>query len=304
MNFYLRWLEEMAKLKGLGKGLDALLSGSNGLNSSTTEDSAWVESLMQDIALDKIKAGKYQPRKVFDNLELEELAQSIKANGVLQPVVLRKVGNSYELIAGERRWRASKIAGLTVIPAIIRKFSDQEALAIALIENIQRKDLNIIEEAKGYKRLCDEFKTTHDELARVTSRSRSHITNILRLLNLHEDIQDMLLNNEMDMGHARALLPLPDYLQLDLAKEIIDEDLTTSEVERRVAQLLHAEKNIVNTSGDSMAKPVDPDIQRLETKLADKLGMMVQIKHGRRGNGKITLSYSSLDELDNLLNIL
>lgn len=300
MNFYLRWLDEMAKLKGLGKGLDALLSASNA--PFTANDTAGNSELeLKDISLDKIKPGKYQPRRSFDTNDLEELSASIKANGVIQPVVIRKIGQGYELIAGERRYRASKMAGLTTIPAIIRTFSDQEALAISLIENIQRKDLNVIEESRGYKRLIDEFKLTHEDLANVTSRSRSHITNILRLLKLHPDVQDMLVEGQMDMGHARALLPLPEDLQLDLAVSVIEDGLTTSEVERRVAKLLH-KADIVD---DHTSAPIkkDQDIQQLETKIADRLGMMVKIKHGRRGNGKVTLSYSSLDELDNLLKL-
>ncbi len=285
----------MAKLKGLGKGLDALLSASN-VSITTAKESGEFE--LKEIALDKIRPGKYQPRRSFDSTELEELAASIKANGVIQPVIIRKIGLGYELIAGERRFRASKIAGRITIPAIVRNFSDQETLAISLIENIQRKDLNVIEESKGYKRLIDEFKLTHEDLATVTSRSRSHITNILRLLKLHPDVQDMLTEGQMDMGHARALLPLLEHQQLDLAFTIINDGLTTGEVERRVAKLLH--KDEVYTKPEARQ---DPDISRLETKIADKLGMMVKIKHGRNGNGKVTVSYNSLDELDNLLSL-
>lgn len=289
----------MAKSKGLGKGLDALLSASN-LNLDT-QSLANGELELKDVPLIKIKSGKYQPRHDFDNALLEELAASIKTNGVIQPVLIRKLHDGFELIAGERRYRASKMAGLTTIPAIIRTFSDQEALAIALIENIQRKDLNVIEESKGYRRLIDEFKLTHEDLAKVTSRSRSHITNILRLLKLHPDIQDMLIVGQMDMGHARALLPLSEPVQLSLALEIIDENLTTSEVERRVSKILQNDNNTnANTNNSAPAKK-DPDIQSLETKIADRLGMMVKIKHGRNGGGKVTLNYNSLDELDNLL---
>jgi ParB family chromosome partitioning protein len=296
MNFYLRWLTEMSKLKGLGKGLDALLSASNvSLAESPTGD---VE--LKQIELDKIKPGKYQPRRHFDSTELEELSASIKTNGVIQPVIVRKVGNGYELIAGERRYRASIMAGLKTIPTIVRDFSDKEALAISLIENIQRKDLNVIEESKGYKRLIDEFKLTHEDLAAVTSRSRSHITNILRLLKLHPDVQEMLIDRQMEMGHARALLPLNEQQQVDLAFTIINDGLTTLEVERRVAKILQEKDNVLQ---DEKVK-LDPDIVSLETKIADKLGMVVKIKHGRNGAGRVTLSYNSLDELDNLLNLV
>lgn len=297
MNFYLRWLNEMAKLKGLGKGLDALLTASNLGAAVTSSEGSRLE--LKEIPLTKIVASKYQPRHNFNNADLEELATSIKANGVIQPILIRAVGqNNFEIVAGERRYRASKMAGLVTIPAIVKTLSDSEALAVALIENIQRKDLNVIEEAKGYKRLIDEFRVTHEDLSQIASRSRSHITNILRLLKLHPDVQDMLIEGQMEMGHARALLSLSEEQQLDLAMTIIQDGLTTSEVERRVAKLLH------QTGSEAIAKNIvdkDPDIQSLETKIADKLGMMVAISHKRNGRGRVTLHYNSLDELDNLL---
>ena len=285
----------MTKSKGLGKGLDALLSAS-GISPKEIQDG---EMNIRELRLDKIKAGKYQPRRHFDTVELEGLSASIKANGVIQPVLVRKFKDGYELIAGERRHRASIMAGLKTIPTIIREFSDKEALAISLIENIQRKDLNVIEESKGYKCLIDEFELTHEDLAVVTSRSRSHITNILRLLKLHPDVQEMLIDRQMEMGHARALLPLSEQQQVDLAFTIINDGLTTLEVERRVAKLL---QNIIEPVISLKAKP-DPDIDRLENKIADKLGMVVKIQHGRNGSGKVTLSYNSLDELESLLSL-
>jgi ParB family chromosome partitioning protein len=291
----------MAKLKGLGRGLDALLSASNAVATfpTTSKDDKSVQVL--DIKLDKIKPGKFQPRKAFDEVELQELSDSIKHNGLIQPIVVREIKNGhYEIIAGERRFRASHLAKFKHIPAIVREFSDQEALAVSLIENIQRKDLNAIEESLGYKRLIDEFKLTHVELSKVTGRSRSHITNILRLLNLHAEVQEMVIRGQLDMGHARALLPLPVTVQLALANMVIDNDLTTAEVERRVAKILHQGTPHKKTTN----KQVDPDIGKLEIKIADKLGMMVSIKHGRTGSGKIVLSYSTLDELDNLLELI
>ena len=287
----------MAKSKGLGKGLDALLSAS----SISPKEVETGEISIREISVDKISPGKYQPRRHFDSVELEELAASIKANGVIQPIIVRKVSHGYELIAGERRHRASILAGLKTIPTIVREFSDKEALAIALIENIQRKDLNVIEESKGYKRLIDEFKLTHEDLAAVTSRSRSHITNILRLLKLHPDVQEMLIDRQMEMGHARALLPLKETQQLDLAFTIVNDGLTTHEVERRVAKILQ-DVSSSSTTEPPKAKQ-DADIGRLETTIADRLGMSVKIKHGRNGSGKLTLSYNTLDELDNLLNL-
>lgn len=291
----------MVKLKGLGRGLDALLSASNAVATfpTTTKDNKSVQVL--DIKLDKIRPGKFQPRKAFDEAELQELSDSIKHNGLIQPIIVREIKNGhYEIIAGERRFRASHLAKLKHIPAIVREFSDQEALAVALIENIQRKDLNAIEESLGYKRLIDEFKLTHVELSKVTGRSRSHITNILRLLNLHAEVQEMVIRGQLDMGHARALLPLPETVQLALANMVIDDDLTTAEVERRVAKILHQNTPHKKTKSSS----VDPDIGKLEIKIADKLGMMVSIKHGRTGSGKVVLSYSTLDELDNLLGLI
>ena len=287
----------MAKSKGLGKGLDALLSAS----SISPKEVETGEISIREISVDKISPGKYQPRRHFDSVELEELAASIKANGVIQPIIVRKVSHGYELIAGERRHRASILAGLKTIPTIVREFSDKEALAIALIENIQRKDLNVIEESKGYKRLIDEFKLTHEDLAAVTSRSRSHITNILRLLKLHPDVQEMLIDRQMEMGHARALLPLKETQQLDLAFTIVNDGLTTHEVERRVAKILQ-DVSSSSTTEPPKAKQ-DADIGRLETTIADRLGMSVKIKLGRNGSGKLTLSYNTLDELDNLLNL-
>lgn len=289
----------MAKLKGLGKGLDALLPGGSLSNIAEVTD----DTVLQQIELSKLKPGKFQPRKNFNQEELEELAQSIKAHGILQPIVVREVGNNYEIIAGERRYRAAKLAGLDTVPAIIRKLSDQETLAIALIENIQRKDLNVIEEARGFKRLVDEFKLTHENLAKVAAKSRSHITNILRLLNLHEDIQDLLLDNEITMGHARALITLPFEQQLDLAREIIDNDLTTAMVEKRVAELLDNNKSEKEPNSRKLTT-IDPDIQNLANNLADKLGMNVKIRHSNNGSGKVTLNYASIDELDKLLTIL
>jgi ParB family chromosome partitioning protein len=343
----------MAKLKGLGRGLDALFSASNVtaasiVNSSThnsnihannannndgnnnihnhdknsnenDSNSDNVGGRLQYIALEEIKSSRYQPRKFFDKDELQELADSIVHNGVIQPIVVRKItaavtdDNSevrYELIAGERRWRACKLAHLHHIPAIVRNFSDEEALAIALIENIQRRDLNVMEESKCYKRLIDEFNITHEKLSKVTGRSRSHITNMLRLLNLHNEVQEMLLNGQLSMGHARALLSLPEELQKTLAVEIVVGNLTTNHVESKVAQLLSVMQNNLNNTNEvgenivnKLPHIIDPDIGRLETTIADKLGMLVNIKHGRRGCGKVTISYASLDELDNLLRL-
>lgn len=289
----------MAKFKGLGRGLDALLTASD-VNISSLD---LVSNAYQTLLIKQIKPGKYQPRRVFDKELLDELANSIKQNGVIQPIIVRKTMlNEYEIIAGERRWRASSLAGLDTIPAIVRDFSDEETLAISLIENIQRADLNVIEEAVGYKRLIDEFKLTHEELSRVACKSRSNITNILRLLNLSDTVQDMLLMSELSMGHARALLPLTKIQQVEIASEIITKSLSTAEVERRVAKLLQTQAVDANDKFNNKNK--DHDIVRLEEELGNKLGMHVSIRHGRSGNGKLTFSYSSIDELDSLLKLI
>lgn len=294
----------MAKVKGLGRGLDALLSVAkvNLDDKAQTREYREIEQLVE-LPLHKIQAGKYQPRQIFNQEELEELAASIRHNGLIQPVIVRLVAkDQYELIAGERRARASKLAGLKAIPAIIRDFSDEEALAVSLIENIQRKDLNIVEEAQGYKRLIDEFGLTHEALASVTGKSRSNISNTLRLLNLMPEVLAMLMGQRLDMGHARALLPLTPDLQLIIAEETILKKYTTAEVENKVARILHEQKFGSAAIRNKPGK--DPDITSLEATLADKLGMMVVINHRRDGNGKISINYSSIDELENFLGLL
>lgn len=289
----------MAKERGLGRGLEALLATSNVLptvvsNANDNQNEAKTE--LQEVSLDKVVIGNYQPRRVFNQEDLEELAKSIKHNGLIQPLVVRKVKGQYELIAGERRLRASKIAGLKKVAVVIKKLSDKEALAIALVENIQRKDLNIVEEAEGYKRLIEEFKLTHEELAKITAKSRSHITNILRLLNLDQEILTILLNNHISMGHARALLPLPANLQLSIAKEILRDNLTTAQTEKRVANLIRG------SSEKKLLKTVDMNLAKLENKLAKKIGMAVSIKPKQSGGGKLVISYASEDHLNKLLN--
>lgn len=304
--FYFWWLLEMAKLKGLGKGLDALLSASKVDNVFAKSDTINTVNLVTEnsvtqLSVDKLQPGKYQPRRVFDESDLQELATSIKHNGIIQPIVVRSVASGkYEIIAGERRFRASKLAGLTEVPVIVREFSDEEALAVSLIENIQRKDLNIVEEAEGYRRLIDEFGLTHEALAQVTGKSRSNISNTLRLLNLSQYVLDLLMIRKLDMGHARAMLPLSEDKQILLADEVVAQKLTTAEVENKVAKILHEQKYGVEERLSAKTK-TDPDITRFEESIADKIGMMVSIKHNRSGNGKITLSYSSIDELEGLL---
>lgn len=278
----------MAKLKGLGRGLDALLS--------TVEVA---DDRLTSLPLHRIRPGKYQPRSFMADEALQELAASIRSQGVIQPVVVREVGlGDYELIAGERRWRASQLAGLQEIPAVVRSVADETALAMALIENIQREDLDPIEEARGIQRLIAEFDLTHEAAAAALGRSRSAVSNLLRLLALPQPLQDMLHQGRLEMGHARALLPLPVIEQVALAQEIVAAGLTVREVEQRVQQVPVSDK--VGRKTDSTARR-DPDIDRLAEMLSDRLGMSVSFRHSGKGRGKLIIDYASLDELDGLL---
>lgn len=276
----------MAKLKGLGRGLDALLS--------TVES---VDDRLTALAIERIRPGKYQPRSQIDDAALEELAASIRAQGVIQPVVVREVGlGDYELIAGERRWRASRKAGLAEIPAVIRCVSDEAALAMGLIENIQRQELDPIEEARGLKRLIDEFALTHEAAAEAVGRSRSAVSNLLRLLALPEPVQQMLHDGRLEMGHARALLPLPVLEQISLAQQIAADGLTVREVEQKAQQ----QDGKVGRKPTAPARQ-DADVRRLAETLSEQLGMSVSLRNAARGNGKLIIEYANLDELDRLL---
>ncbi len=280
----------MAKLKGLGRGLDALLSGSG--------DAPGRESL-QTIALEHIRPGKYQPRSRMDEASLAELAASIKAQGVMQPILVRPVdANRFEIIAGERRWRAAQRAGLADVPALVRDVPDQVALARALIEHIQREDLNPLEEAHGIKRLIDDFGLTHEAAAQAVGRSRSAVTNLLRLTQLAKPVQDYLLAGELDMGHARALLGLPAAQQAAAAAKVVALGMSVRDTERMMQAAQHpAQPKRRRARGRS----ADPDLARLETELADALGTTVRIEATRHGAGRIVVSYSSLDQLDGIL---
>lgn len=276
----------MAKLKGLGRGLDALLS--------TAET---VDDRLTSLPIDSIRPGKYQPRSFMDEAALDELAASIRAQGVIQPLVVREIGfGDYELIAGERRWRASRKAGLTEVPAVIKSVPDEAALAMALIENIQRQELDPIEEAQGLKRLIDEFGLTHEAAADAVGRSRSAVSNLLRLLALPEPVQTMLHQGRLEMGHARALLALPVVEQLGLAQEVGDKGLSVREVERRVQQ-----KAVEKTTVAPQQKRTDPDVSRLAEQVSERIGARVSIRHANRGNGRLVIEYATLDELEGLL---
>ncbi|BEV73049.1 MULTISPECIES: ParB/RepB/Spo0J family partition protein [unclassified Paludibacterium] len=272
----------MVKLKGLGRGLDALLSVAE-----TAEDR------LQTLAIDLIRPGKYQPRTRMNEEALNDLAESIRSQGVIQPVVVREIGfGEYELIAGERRWRAARIAGLAEVPAVIKTVPDEAALAMALIENIQRQELDAIEEAQGIQRLINEFGMSHETAAQALGRSRSAVSNLLRLLSLPEVIQSLLHEGKLEMGHARALLTLPLPRQLKLAEETVRQGLSVREVERRAQQ---------DDRPAAVRPPQDPDVKRLCEQLAEHLGAGVDIRHGKGGKGKITIEYSSLAALEGIL---
>lgn len=248
------------------------------------------------LGVDQITRGTYQPRRHFDQDLLQELADSIKAQGLIQPILVRKYAGKFELIAGERRWRASQLAGITDIPAIVRDMDDQSVAAVSLIENIQRADLNPLEEAQALERLCGEFSMTHQQVAEAVGRSRVAVTNLMRLLELHSDVKHMVDNGELDMGHARALLGAPHSEQSGIAKRIVEQGLTVRAVEKLVKSLRDGK-----TPSTSTAAKSDPNIEALGQKLGKKLGASVSIRHQRNGSGKLEISYSSIDELEGIL---
>lgn len=303
----------MTRKRALGRGLDALIgAGARRRDSLDLPDSgealeaavdgtadavepAVFEERLERLPLGQLTRGRYQPRRDIQPEALEELADSIRAQGVMQPIVVRPIGpDRYEIIAGERRWRASQLAELDVIPAVIREVTDEVALALALIENIQRENLNPVEEAMALKRLLEEFELTQQQVADAVGRSRAQVTNLLRLLSLDAEVLTLLERGDLDMGHARALLSLPAAKQRKAAHEVVNKDLTVRATEALVKQM---------TSPRTKADKPEPnrDVERLESRLADVLGAPVRIQHGKAGKGKVTIQYSSLDELDGIL---
>ena len=283
------------KKKGLGRGLDALLGGASA--TAMQDEAAQVDQReLHYLPLDLIQRGKYQPRRDMDPEALEELAQSIQAQGVMQPIVVRPIGNNrYEIIAGERRWRASQQAGLEKIPAMVREVPDEAAIAMALIENIQREDLNPIEEAVALQRLQQEFQLTQQQVADAVGKSRVTISNLLRLIALPEEIKTLLAHGDLEMGHARALLGLPAERQVEGARHVVARGLTVRQTEALVRQWLNEKERPASEERS------DPDIERLEQRLAERLGSPVQIRHGQKGKGQLIIRYSSLDELQGVL---
>ena len=279
----------MKKMRGLGRGLEALL----GEDASST--AAYSE--LQTVQVQNLQSGKYQPRTRMDAASLNALAESIKAQGVMQPILVRVIGeNKMEIIAGERRWRAAQIAGLTEVPVLIKSVPDNAALAMALIENIQREDLNPLEEAAGIQRLINEFGMTHQSAAEAVGRSRSAVTNLLRLLNLPTEIQELMIDTKLDMGHARAILVAPVALQLEIAEEVIKKQLSVRETEKLVNRKLNPI--------EAKANAVDRDVMDLEESLSDRLGAKVIIQSRKNGSGKLMIEYTNIEQLDNIINKL
>ncbi len=279
----------MVKHKGLGRGLDALLGGD-------AASSAAGETLRM-LKVGQLQPGKYQPRTQMDQASLAELADSIKAQGIMQPILAREVGpDRYEIIAGERRWRASQMAGLSEVPVLVREIADEAALAMSLIENIQRENLNPLEEATGIKRLIDEFDMTHQTAAEAVGRSRTAVTNLLRLINLAAPVQELLMQNRIDMGHARALLSLDGATQIATAEQIAQKNLSVREAERLVQQIMHPKKVV-------RPKP-DRDLLRLQDLTSERFGAKVSIRQGSKGAGKMVIEYKSLDQLDGILSMM
>lgn len=279
------------KRRGLGRGLDALI----GATTSVTLETAKAEKTLRLLPIDQIQRSPFQPRVSFKKESLQELADSIRQQGVLQPVVVRPKGDGFELVAGERRWRAAQLAELQEIPAVVRELPDEAAAAIALIENIQREDLNPLEEASALQRLADRFTMTHQQIAEAVGRSRVGVTNMLRLLELAEPVKQWLQEGKLNMGHARALLTLPASRQLEFGKMIVARGLSVRAVEQ-MAQGAVQEKPAAGKSRK------DPDVARLEQSLADQLGARVEIQYSRDGKGKVVIHYSSLEQLEGILN--
>ncbi|MGE5624469.1 MAG: ParB/RepB/Spo0J family partition protein [Bacillota bacterium] len=282
-----------AKRKGLGRGLDALLGGA-----ALTPVGNESGSELRQIPVDRVQRGKYQPRRDMQEEALKELADSIRSQGVVQPIVVRPVGGDrYEIIAGERRWRAAQMAGLEKVPAVVRDVPDKTAIAMALIENIQRADLNPLEEAEAMQRLISEFQMTHQEASEAVGRSRAAVTNLLRLLELGREVQEMVRQGALEMGHARALLALKGAAQTDAARRVVDRGLTVRDTERLV-------RNKLKEAGDTHApagRKTDPNVSRLERQLTEKLGAKVVVEQSGKGKGRLVIHYTSLDELDGIL---
>ncbi len=286
-----------AKKRGLGRGLDALLTSNqqNSERQSSEQVSEEAKGELQKLPIEQLKPGRYQPRKDMSPEALEDLAASVKAQGIIQPIVVRPTAkDEYEIIAGERRWRAAQLAKLDMVPCLVKKVPDEAAVAIALIENIQREDLNAMEEATALQRLLDEFQMTHQDVAQAVGKSRTTVTNLLRLNNLEDGVKVLLERGDIELGHAKLLLALQGEQQADVAQQIVAKDMTVRDAEKLVRRTIDPPKQPEKPEPDA-------NIEHLETKLSETLGAKVQINHGRKGKGKLVINYTSLDELDGIL---
>lgn len=281
------------KKKRLGRGLGSLIGNIEEVTQVSEQDRS---SGLSEIDIDRIKRGKYQPRQIFDQQSLQELADSIRSQGIIQPIVVRAEGDHFELVAGERRWRAAQIAGIQKIPAVIRELDGKSAAVISLIENIQREDLNPLEESQALLRLIDEFDLTHQQVADSIGRSRASVSNLLRLLDLADPVKDQVNRGLLNMGHARALLGLIRHDQIEVARIVVNRGLSVRETEALVKQVLKGD-----TGKKPAGKEVDPDIRRLENQISEKLGAAVKITSGKQGSGQLVVSFHSSDELEGIL---
>ena len=283
------------KKGGLGRGLDALLGAGAAIRNQAPPESTFAETL-RSLPVEQIVRGRYQPRQDLREDTLQELADSIRVQGMVQPIVVRPSGEDcYELIAGERRWRAAQLAGLSEVPAVVREVSDRAAIAMALIENIQREDLNPLEEATALQRLIAEFELTHQQAAEAVGRSRAAVTNLLRLLELSEEVRRLVQDRKLDVGHARALLTLPHALQREAARQVLLRGLSARETEELVRRLRQ------DDAAPASPKPVDPNIRSLQENLSERLGARVQLRHDTSGKGRMVIHYNNLDELDGII---
>ena len=283
------------KKRGLGRGLDALLATSQQNRDSEHHSDNVDRGELQKLPIEYLQPGKYQPRKDMSPDALEDLASSIRSQGIIQPIVVRKIADKkFEIIAGERRWRASQLAHLHEVPCIIKNVEDDAAVAIALIENIQREDLNAMEEAQALERLLNEFDLTHQEVAEAVGKSRASVTNLLRLNNLNEDVKLLLEHGDIEMGHARALLSLEGEIQTEAAQIVSGKGLTVRDTENLV-------RKYQQPKAEKQDKKADPDVKRLETELSENLGAVVKLTHNTKGKGKMVINFSSLDELDGII---
>lgn len=296
----------MSKKRGLaqGRGLDALLGSIRQVSQDVQAATSTEQGQLQHIDVNQLQRGVYQPRREFANDQLTELADSIKKHGIMQPIVVRRLGEHaavpFEIIAGERRWRAAQLAGLDHIPALVRDIPDELAIALALIENIQREDLNPMEQAVALQRFHDEFGMSHQEIADTVGKARATVSNLLRLMSLHDDVKTMLDHGDLDMGHARALLALKSQQQLNVAKTIVEKVLSVRQTEQLIRDLL----NPPQTKAKPASATTSADVEQLTRRLSERFGAPVELEHNQKGKGRMVIRYHSLDELDGILALI